>query len=309
MTYVSISDWLKKTFGQKIYRLSLSTGCSCPNRDGKSGFGGCVFCSEGGSGDFASPPEDIQIQIERAKKLVDQKFPRTLPQDERRYIAYFQAFTSTYAPADRLRALYTEAISQPEVEILSIATRPDCLEEPVLDLLAEMNQIKPVWVELGLQTSNETTARLIRRAYPNEVFASAVRALKSRGIETIVHLILGLPGETEADMLESACYLADLKADGVKLQMLQVLKGTDLEKSYASDPFHLLSLEEYTDILISCIEQMPPEMVIHRITGDPPKRLLTAPEWTADKKRVLNYIHHRFKDRNTFQGKERGDRL
>lgn len=302
--YHSLDYEMKTRYGHKVYKIALDGGFTCPTRDGTLGTGGCIFCSAGGSGEFAqAPAASVFSQIQAGKKLLAGK------KTGNRYIAYFQAFTSTYAPADRLRALYTEAISQPEVEILSIATRPDCLEEPVLDLLAEMNQIKPVWVELGLQTSNETTARLIRRAYPNEVFASAVRALKSRGIETIVHLILGLPGETEADMLESACYLADLKADGVKFQMLQVLKGTDLEKSYASDPFHLLSLEEYTDILISCIEQMPPEMVIHRITGDPPKRLLTAPEWTADKKRVLNYIHHRFKDRNTFQGKERGDRL
>ena len=302
--YHSLDYEMKARYGHKVYKIALNGGFTCPTRDGTLGTGGCIFCSAGGSGEFAqTPAASVSDQIRAGKELLAGK------KTGGRYIAYFQAFTSTYGPADRLRALYTEAISHPDVEILSIATRPDCLGEPVLDLLAEMNQIKPVWVELGLQTSNEKTARWIRRAYPNQVFESAVRALKSRGIETIAHLILGLPGETEADMLESARYLASQQVEGVKFQMLQILKGTDLEKAYAADPFPLLSLEEYADILISCIEQMPPEMIIHRITGDPPKRLLTAPKWTADKKRVLNYIHHRFKDRNTFQGKERGDRL
>ena len=302
--YHSLDYEMKTRYGHKVYKIAISGGFTCPTRDGSLDTRGCLFCSAGGSGEFSQPPSvSISKQIEDGKKLLAGKKTGS------RYIAYFQAFTSTYAPIERLRALYTEAISHPDVEILSIATRPDCLPEPVLDLLEEMNRIKPVWVELGFQTANETSAELIRRGFSNDVFASAVRSLKARWIETIAHLILGLPGETAEDMLRSVQYIADQKTDGVKIQMLQVLKGTDLADSYAAQPFHLLTLEEYTDILISCIERMPQECVIHRITGDPPKRLLIAPRWTADKKHVLNYIHHRFKERKTFQGRIQGEIL
>lgn len=302
--YHSLDYEMKARYGHKVYKIALDGGFTCPTRDGSLGTRGCLFCSGGGSGEFAQPPaSDIIQQIEDGKRLLAGK------KTGDRYIAYFQAFTSTYAPADRLRALFTQAISHPEVEILSIATRPDCLPEPVLDLLEELSKIKPVWVELGFQTADEKTARLIRRGFSNEVFSAAVSALNGRGIETIAHLILGLPGETAEDMLKSAQYVADQKVDGVKFQMLQVLKGTDLAALYASEPFHLFSLEEYTDILISCIERMPQECVVHRITGDPPKRLLIAPGWTADKKHVLNYIHHRFRERDAYQGKIQGERL
>lgn len=302
--YHSLDYEMKARYGHKVYKIALNGGFTCPTRDGTLGTRGCLFCSAGGSGEFAQPPAaSISKQIEDGKRLLAGK------KTGDRYIAYFQAFTSTYAPADRLRALYTEAVSHPDVEILSIATRPDCLEEPVLDLLEEMNRIKPVWIELGFQTADEATAQLIRRGFPNEVFVSAVHALQERGIETIAHLILGLPGETQEDMLRSTQYISDLRIDGVKFQMLQVLSGTDLAASCETQPFPLLSLEEYTDILISCIERMPPECVIHRITGDPPKRLLIAPDWTTDKKHVLNYIHHRFRERNSFQGKKQGEQL
>ena len=302
--YHSLDYEMKARYGHKVYKIALDGGFTCPTRDGSLGTRGCLFCSAGGSGEFAqSSADSIRQQIEDGKQLLAGK------KTGNRYIAYFQAFTSTYAPADHLRALYMQAISHPEVEILSIATRPDCLGEPVLDLLEELNKIKPVWVELGFQTANERTAQLIRRGFPNEVFASAVSELKKRGIETIAHLILGLPGETKEDMLQSAKYVADQGTDGVKIQMLQILKGTDLALSYEAEPFPLLSLEEYTDILISCIELMPQECVIHRITGDPPKRLLIAPGWTADKKHVLNYIHHRFRECDAFQGKIQGERL
>ncbi len=292
MTYVSISDWLKKTFGQKIYRLSLSTGCSCPNRDGKSGFGGCVFCSEGGSGDFASPPEDIQIQIERAKKLVDQKFPHTIPQDERRYIAYFQSFTNTYAAPEKLEPIFMSAIKRNEIVALSIATRPDCLPPATVEMLSRLNKIKPVWVELGLQTVHESTAKKINRCYPLEVFDDAYRRLKIAGLYVVVHVILYLPGETKDDMLSTADYISKLDPvlDGIKIQLLHVLKGTPLEKIYREKPFHLPTLEEYCSFIPEYISHLDPRTVIHRLTGDGPKRLLIAPTWTADKKRVINTL-------------------
>lgn len=299
--YHSLDYEMKARYGHKVYKIALDGGFTCPTRDGTLGTRGCLFCSAGGSGEFAQPPASILRQIEDGKRLLAGK------KTGDRYIAYFQAFTSTYAPVEYLRALYMQAISHPDVEILSIATRPDCLEEPVLNLLAELNRLKPVWIELGFQTANETTARLIRRGFSNDVFTSAVGELKKSGIETIAHLIFGLPGETAEDMLRSTQYVADLQLDGVKFQMLQILKGTDLAKSNEAQPFPLLSLEQYTDILISCIEHMPPECVIHRITGDPPKRLLIAPEWTTDKKHVLNYIHRRFRERNAFQGKIQGE--
>lgn len=219
------------------------------------------------------------------------------------YIAYFQAFTGTYAPIDRLRALYTEAIRHPEVAILSIATRPDCLQPEVLDLLSKLNQIKPVWVELGLQSIHPQTAAYIRRGYPLSVYDAAVLNLHERGIEVITHVILGLPGETADDMLATADYIAHQPIQGVKFQLLHVLKGTDLYTDYLQQPFHVLTLEEYTDILIRCIEHMPPDVIIHRITGDGPKHLLAAPDWSRNKKQVLNHIHHCMKLRNAWQGR------
>ena len=296
--YHSLDYELKQTFGEKVYRLSLNGGMSCPNRDGTIAAGGCIFCSAGGSGDFASRPVlSVTDQIEQAKVLVRKKT------DCRKYIAYFQAYTNTYAPADYLRRIFTEALDHPDIAVLSIATRCDCLPDDVLALLAECNRIKPVWVELGLQTIHDETLDVIRSGFHYSQYESAVSALAELGIPVITHLILGLPGETREMMLASVRQVASLPVSGIKLQLLHVLKGTDLGRLYEESPFPLFSLEEYCDFIVTCIEQLPPEMVIHRITGDGPRNLLLAPLWSTDKKRVLNTIHKRFRDRNTWQGK------
>ena len=290
MKYHSLSDYLKETFGTKVYKLSLSTGCTCPNRDGTLGYGGCTFCSEGGSGDFAEAPAPIAEQIMRAKRRVNAKIPARIPENERRYIAYFQSFTNTYGNPARLRDLFFEAASFPEVVAVSIGTRPDCL--PDLDMLSDLNRVKPVWVELGLQTIHERTAQAFHRGYTLPVFEDACRRLKERGITVIVHVIFGLPGETREDMLETVSRLAGFKPrlNGIKLQLLHVLEGTQLAEQYKRDPFPLLSLEEYTDLIVTSLKILPPETVIHRMTGDGPKSKLIGPMWSADKKRVLNTL-------------------
>ncbi|MBR1912241.1 MAG: TIGR01212 family radical SAM protein, partial [Treponema sp.] len=239
MTYYSLSDYLKKTFGTKVYKLSLSTGCTCPTRDGTKGVGGCTFCSAGGSGDFACAPEDVSLQIQKAKLRVDSKFPKKIAGTERKYIAYFQSFTNTYAPVDVLKPLFLKALSHPEIVAVSIATRPDCLPSDMIAMLRELNSIKPVWVELGLQTVHEETARRIHRGYELSEFEHAYRQLKDCGITVIVHVILGLPGESRADMLETVRYVASLSPvlDGIKLQMLHVLEGTALGAEYKVHPF------------------------------------------------------------------------
>jgi radical SAM protein (TIGR01212 family) len=291
----------------------------CPNRDGTLGKGGCIFCSAGGSGDFAAGKRlkpgmstsrirqnntlamPIADQIHAAKLLVSKKIPPSGP-----FIAYFQSFTNTYAPVSYLRELFTQAICRREIAALSIATRPDCLEPEKIQLLKELNQIKPVWAELGLQTIHPETADFIRRGYPLSCFEASARQLKAAGLTVIVHLILGLPGESPRQMLESVDYLAHFSPsiDGIKLQLLHVLKGTDLAKLYLQNPFPLFSLEEYVDFVITCLERLPPSMVIHRLTGDGPKSLLLAPAWSADKKRVLNTFTRRFCERESWQGKE-----
>ena len=308
--YHSLDYEMKARYGHKIYKIALDGGFTCPNRDGLIDARGCIFCSAGGSGDFAaSRNQSITEQIEEGKQLLAGKRLSGQPEIDSKespmpcYIAYCQAFTGTYAPIDRLRALYTEAIRHPEVAILSIATRPDCLQPEVLDLLSELNQIKPVWVELGLQSIHPQTAAYIRRGYPLSVYDAAVLNLHERGIEVITHVILGLPGETADDMLATADYIAHQPIQGVKFQLLHVLKGTDLYTDYLQQPFHVLTLEEYTDILIRCIEHMPPDVIIHRITGDGPKHLLAAPDWSRNKKQVLNHIHHCMKLRNAWQGR------
>ena len=289
----TLSDYCKKKFGTKVYRLSLSTGCTCPNRDGKAGRGGCSFCSEGGSGEFATKVKDIEIQIEEAKEKVRNKFPKDIKEEDKKYIAYFQSFTNTYGDVDRLGAIFRSAIMQNEIVALSIGTRPDCLEEEMLDLLKELNNIKPVWIELGLQTINEVTAKAINRGYEIKVFEKTYYELKKRGIEVIVHVILGLPNESAEDMYETVKYLASLKPglDGVKLHLLHILKNTRLEKEYKAKPFKILSLEEYTEILVNCLKILPESTVIHRMTGDGDKRLLVEPMWSANKKVVLNTIN------------------
>lgn len=281
-----LSDVLKEKYGEKIYRLALSSGCTCPNRDGTAGTGGCTFCSEGGSGEFAAIPAPIGEQIEAAKKLV-----RAKTKGEH-FIAYFQSYTNTYGDLERLRALYTETAARDDIVILSIGTRPDCLSDDVIAMLSEINRIKPVWVELGLQTAHDATAERINRCYPRTVFEGAYQRLKDAGLTVIVHLIFGLPGESEADMLASVRYLAGLNPppDGVKLQLLQILRGTKLGEEFLQNPWPVMTLPEYAELLMKALSLLPEETVIHRITGDGPKKLLIEPKWCADKKRVLNTL-------------------
>ncbi len=296
--YHSLDYELKKRYGTKIYKLALDGGFTCPNRDGKLDTRGCIFCSGSGSGDFAqSAALSVTEQIEAGKALLTRK------KTGDRYIAYFQAYTSTYGPLSRMRALFYEAIRHPDVAILSIATRPDCLPDDVLDLLEELNRIKPVWIELGLQSMHEATAHYIRRGYPLSVFEEAVQKLKARHIETIVHVILGLPGESKDDMVASTRYLASLPIDGIKFQLLHILRGTDLAADYEKGLFEALTLKAYLDILIACLEILPASVTVHRITGDGPKNLLIAPLWSGNKKMVLNTIQHELKVRDTYQGR------
>ena len=279
-----LSDYYKETFGCKVYKLSLDGGFTCPNRDGTLGNRGCIFCT--GSGEFAEGGTDpIALQLERARHRVSSK------NRDGSYIAYFQAFTGTYAPVEHLRRLYYEAIGPEEILGLAIGTRPDCLGEDVISLLAEINAIKPVSVELGLQTIHETTARYIRRGYPADVYYDGVRRLKAAGINVVTHIILGLPGETEEMMQQTTRAAVEAGTDGVKFHLLHVLKGTDLARDYAAGKFACLSLEEYGRILKTCVELLPEHVVVHRITGDGAKKDLIAPLWSADKKRVLNYLH------------------
>ncbi len=296
--YFSLDQYLKETFGEKIYRLSLNAGMTCPNRDGKIDTRGCIFCSAGGSGDFAATATlSITDQIEEAKLRLAGKTKCT------KYIAYFQAYTNTYSPVDYLRKIFTEAITHPDIVALSIATRCDCLSEDILDLLEELNQLKPVWIELGLQTIHEKTLQFIRSGFTLSQFDTAVHSLHQRKLSVIVHLILGLPGETKEMMLASLDYVAKLQVQGVKLQLLHVLEYTDLADYYEANPFTLFTLEEYCEFIVDCIERLPEQIVLHRITGDGPRKLLIAPLWSTDKKRVLNTIHRRMKERDTWQGK------
>lgn len=296
--YHSLDYALKQQFGEKIYKLTLNAGCTCPNRDGTLGGRGCIFCSEGGSGEFAaSPMLSITEQIEQGKALLSAKRP------VQKYIAYFQAYTNTYGPIERLEQVFTEAISHPEIEILSIATRPDCLGADVLELLTRLNQKKPVWVELGLQTMHEKTAAFIRRGYKLPCYEAAVEALAKRDIPVITHVILGLPGETPGQMKKTVEYVNSLPVSGIKLQLLHILKHTDLADYYEKHPFPVLTLEAYVQAVISCLEICRPDMVIHRLTGDGPANLLIAPSWSRSKRHVLNTIHHTMHLKNTWQGR------
>jgi radical SAM protein (TIGR01212 family) len=292
MHILSFSDALKARFGTKVYKLSLSAGCTCPNRDGTLGTGGCTFCSAGGSGEFAAPPAPIGVQIAAAKKRVDPKFPKRIPPKDRRYLAYFQSYTNTYGDPERLAALWRAAAAPDDIVGLSVGTRPDCLPPTILDALAAVNRTKPVWVELGLQTIHPRTARAIRRGYALPVFEQAYRDLTDRGIAVVVHVILGLPGESRDDMLATVRYLAKLAPAlaGIKLQLLHVLKGTALAEQYAADPFPLFSLDDYCGLVVDCLKLLPRSTAVHRLTGDGPKRLLIAPLWSADKRRVMNAL-------------------
>lgn len=293
----SFNNSMKTRFGCKIYKLTLSGGMTCPTRDGTIDTRGCIFCSAKGSGEFAAKPcDNIAEQIGNAKKLIAHKAK------DAKYIAYFQDYTNTYAPIDRLRYLFTEAIKPDDIVALSVATRPDCLPDNVIELLAEINQTKPVFIELGLQTIHESTAEYIRRGYTLDVFDDAVKRLKAAGIEVVVHIIIGLPYETEEMIYGTVRYLSDMKIDGIKLQLLHVLEGTDLADEYKQGKFEVLSIDKYIDILEKCVKLLPPETVIHRLTGDGAKKDLIAPLWSADKKNVLNTINKRFREHNVVQG-------
>lgn len=305
--YYSLDAYLQETFGEKVYKVSLNGGMTCPNRDGTLDTRGCIFCSAGGSGDFAAPLcENVTTQIDRgiagiqkAKKVGD------------KFIAYFQSYTNTYADIEYLRKLFTEAIHHPKIVALSVGTRPDCLGEDVLKLLEELNQIKPVWVELGLQTIHERSAAFIRRGYELSVFEKAVKNLNKINVQVIVHVILGLPFESKREMLETVEYLSDMSPSGsnplaihgIKLQLLHVLRGTDLERYLPY--FKTLSLEEYVQLVIECLERLPQDIVVHRVTGDGPKRLLLAPMWSASKKTAMNAINRQLKIKDSWQGKQR----
>lgn len=296
--YYSVDYYLKQAFGEKVYRLALNGGMTCPNRDGTLGSRGCIFCSAAGSGDFAQDGcAPIPEQLAAAKGQLRNK------RNCRKFIAYFQAYTNTYAPVEKLRKLFMDAIKDPDVVILSIATRPDCLSGEVLKLLEGLNRIKPVWVELGLQTVHSETSRFIRSGFTLECFHQAVFQLHQRGIPSIVHVILGLPGESGAQMLETVSHVGRLPVFGIKLQLLHVLSGTDLGTLYRERPFPLFTQEEYCEMVCRCLELLPPSITIHRLTGDGPKELLMAPLWSRAKRSVLNQIRQTLKEQDTWQGK------
>lgn len=294
--YYSLNEYLCKEFGGKIYKLALDIGCTCPNRDGTKDNRGCIFCHNGSS-HFAEMGVDINTQIENAKNRVKDKIKTD------KYIAYFQSFTNTYGDVDYLEKSFMTAINRDDIVALSIGTRPDCLGEDVLLLLEKLSKIKPVWIELGLQTSNEKSAEYIRRCYPNYIYEKAVKDLKSIGVTVITHIIIGLPNETKEEILRTVDFAVKNKTDGVKLQLLHILKDTDLYEDYKKGLVKPLSLEEYMDILFACIERIPENIVIHRITGDAPKKYLVEPLWSADKKNVLNTINKELEKRDIIQGK------
>lgn len=281
------SDVMKERFGEKVYRIPLSAGCTCPNRDGTLGTGGCIFCSDQGSGEFSFPHLPVSEQMKKGRELIAGKT------DAKLFVGYFQSYTNTYGDQDRLKRIFRETAVIPEVCALSIATRPDCLEDGMISFLSELSAEKPVWVELGLQTADDETARRLNRCYDRSSFEDAYSRLKAAGLEVIVHIILGLPGESEEDMLATARYLAGLESelDGIKIHMLQILEGTVMAELYREEPFHVLTMEEYTGMVIKVLKILPPGTVIHRFTGDGPKRTLIEPSWCWEKKKVLNYMN------------------
>lgn len=300
--YYSLDAYCKNTFGKKLYKIAINGGMTCPNRDGKIDTRGCIFCSAGGSGEFAAPPfQNCKEQIAYGLSLMQGKKTGS------GYIAYFQSYTNTYAPVSKLRSLYQEALEDELIAGISIATRPDCLPDEVLSLLAELKSSYPdkfIWIELGLQTIHEETALYIRRGYPLSVFEDAFSNLQKIGIPVIVHIILGLPFETEEMMLETISYINSCNPFGIKLQLLHVLKGTDLLVDYENKLFDVLTMEQYLSILERCITHLSPEIVIHRVTGDGPKSLLVAPTWSLNKRLVLNTLHKEMKEKQLWQGKD-----
>lgn len=301
--YHSLDYEMKKRFGEKVYKISLDGGMTCPNRDGTIGTGGCIFCSGNGSGDFASPlSSSVTKQIDAGIEGISQR-----KSVGNKFIAYFQSFTNTYAPVEQLRQLYLEAIHHPKTIMLAIGTRPDCLPPDVLELLNECNKIKPVIIELGLQTMHEKTAETIRRGYPLKVYDEAVQSLKKLNLEVVTHVIAGLPGESDDDFLQTVFHTAEAGTDGIKIQLLHILKNTTLAEMYDRKEFEALSQEHYIDLVIRALSILPEETVVHRITGDGPKDLLIAPEWSSKKRQVLNEIHKQMKLQNMWQGKERSN--
>lgn len=297
MYFYTLNEYLQKTFGSKVYKLSLSLGTICPNRDGTVGNRGCIFCSEKGSGDFAeSSAVPVFEQIESAKRRVINKIKTN------KYIAYFQSFTSTYVPFETLKKALNDAINHPDIVAISIATRPDCISQETLELIKTLNNTKPIWVELGLQTIHKETADYIRRGYELNVFDDAVKRLKSAKISVIVHMIIGLPDESNEMIYKTAEYIGKSGADGIKLQLLHVLKNTDLAIDYSDGRFNLPTLQEYSEIVAECIKRIPRKMVVHRITGDGKRRDLIAPLWSTDKKYVYQYMIDYFKNHNLEQG-------
>lgn len=299
----SLNDYLKATYGEKLYKIAIDAGFTCPNRDGTIAEGGCIFCSAGGSGDYAvrrAQHTDIQEQLAAGRALFGCK------QTGRGCIAYFQAYTNTYGPLSRLRALYAEALREPAVAGISVGTRPDCVSESTVTMLVDLMREFPdkfVWIELGLQTIHEETALFIRRGYTLDVYDNCVSLLHQAHIPVVTHVILGLPGETQEHVLSTIAHLNDIRTWGIKLQLLHVLRGTDLAKLYAQGVYRPLTQTEYTDLVIACLEHLSPDVVIHRLTGDGPKDLLLAPLWSADKRNVLNTIHHTMKTRGSYQGR------
>ncbi|MBR5321810.1 MAG: TIGR01212 family radical SAM protein [Clostridia bacterium] len=294
--YYSLNEYLQECFGAKVYKLALDIGCTCPNRDGTLDTRGCIFCHNGSS-HFAEAGIDLNIQIENAKNRVKSKTKAE------KFIAYFQSFTNTYGDFNYLKNVFESAINRDDIVALSIGTRPDCLSTEMLDLLENLNKIKPVWIELGLQTANEQTAEYIRRGYKNIVYENAVKELNQRGITVITHIIIGLPDETKEDILNTVDFSVKCGTDGVKLQLLHILKDTDLYEDYKQGKVKVLSLEDYINILFSCIERIPKNIVIHRITGDAPKSFLVEPQWSANKKMVLNTINKESEKRDIMQGR------
>lgn len=295
MEYSDANSYFIRRFGSKVYKAAISLDVTCPNRDGSKGVGGCAFCSSGGSGEFSQDHLlSVTEQIDRAIEALKRKTSK-----ECRYIAYFQSFTNTYISPDILRSKIGEAMAHPDVVMVSVATRPDCLPPEIIKVLSEANRIKPVMVELGLQTMHDKTAQWFNRCYETSVFTDAVAALKAEGIEVICHLIFGLKGESVDMMLQSVRFAAGSGIDGIKFTCLYVLKGSRLYDEYMAGEIEPLGMDEYFDIVEKALEILPKDIIVHRLTGDGPKRILVAPMWTANKRNVVNYINRRFKPRST----------
>ncbi|HNR03886.1 MAG TPA: TIGR01212 family radical SAM protein [Bacillota bacterium] len=296
--YHTLNHFLREKFGEKVFKISLDAGFTCPNRDGRVSSGGCIFCSPRGSGDFAGTSQNIVEQFHEVRGMMNKKWKSG------RYIAYFQAYTNTYAEADVLREKYYSVLNLEDVAGIAIATRPDCLPADVLDLLAEISSRTYLWVELGLQTMHERTARLINRGYGLDTYIASVKELKKRNIEVVTHQILGLPGENKRDMIQTVDFISNTGTQGIKLHLLHLLKDTRLAEMYRQGEFQLMSMEDYIEVVVDCIERIPENMVIHRITGDGPRDALIAPKWSLKKFEVINAIEHLMMDRDTWQGKK-----